>query len=142
MELLKRLLVENFLSFATLVVRHRNRLMIAERFNFLLSKIERTLAFFTASIASQRDRPLKRQHVLTLKKCPKCAEQLPISALVCDSCDYNFLSRTVGHRHKLLPSPSDPLAHEVSAANPRLINSPRQAKFSSRNSAAHQARNL
>ena len=49
----------------------------------------------------------KRQELVlsALKTCPKCAEQLPLSTLVCDTCDYNFLSRTVGHRHKLLPAP-------------------------------------
>ena len=49
----------------------------------------------------------KRQDVVlsALKTCPKCAEQLPLSTLVCDTCDYNFLSRTVGPRHKLLPAP-------------------------------------
>jgi hypothetical protein len=46
-----------------------------------------------------------------LKACPKCAEQLPLSTLVCETCDYNFLSRSVGHRHKLLPAP------EVAASN-------------------------
>jgi hypothetical protein len=41
-----------------------------------------------------------------LKACPKCADQLPLSALVCDGCEYNFLSGTVGSRHKLLPGPN------------------------------------
>jgi hypothetical protein len=84
------------------------------------------LAFLTARIASKKDGSFfkwfvagaflgiialpiaifKRQQVpSTLKKCPKCAEQLPVSALVCDSCEYNFISRIVGHGHKLLASP-------------------------------------
>ena len=46
-----------------------------------------------------------------LKACPKCAEQLPLSTLVCETCDYNFLSRSVGHRHKLLSAP------EVASSN-------------------------
>ena len=58
-------------------------------------------------------RIFKRQHLPALKNCPKCAEQLPPTALICDACDYNFLSRMVGHRHKLLPS-SEPLGHEAS----------------------------
>jgi hypothetical protein len=102
-------ILENFSSFATLV------LMIAEGFNFILfSGIALTFALLMARIARQKNSLFKRHRVPTLKKCPKCAEQLPISALLCDACDYNFLSRTVGHRHKLLPSPSDALAHEVS----------------------------
>jgi hypothetical protein len=69
------------------------------------------VTFLTARIASKKDRAIfKRQHVATLKKCPKCAEQLPLPALVCDACDYNFLSRMVGRRHELLPSPNKPLA--------------------------------
>ena len=49
-----------------------------------------------------------------LKKCPKCNEQLQLSALVCDACDYNFLAGSVTHRHKMLPAPSEPLPQEVS----------------------------
>jgi hypothetical protein len=49
-----------------------------------------------------------------LKKCPKCAEQLQLSALVCDACDYNFLAGSVTHRYKMLPAPSEPVAHEAS----------------------------
>lgn len=44
--------------------------------------------------------------VLAFKKCPKCADQLPVSALVCDACDYNFLAGSI-LRHKLLPAPED-----------------------------------
>ena len=108
-------ILENFSSLATLLVTNESTLMIVEGFNFFLfSGIALTFALLMARIASEKDGPFKRHHVLTLKKCPECAEQLPISALVCDACDYNFLCRTVGHRHKLLPSSSDALAHEVS----------------------------
>jgi hypothetical protein len=50
----------------------------------------------------------RREHpaLSALKTCPKCAVQLPLSTLVCDSCDYNFLSRTIGSRHRLLPAPN------------------------------------
>ena len=41
-----------------------------------------------------------------LKTCPKCADQLPLATLVCDGCEYNFLSGTVGSRHKMLPAPN------------------------------------
>ena len=40
-----------------------------------------------------------------LKKCPACAEQLPLSALICEGCDYNFLAGSVRYRHKMLPPP-------------------------------------
>ena len=61
---------------------------------------------FLAAVAFKGPRAKRQDRVLSaLKTCPKCAEQLPLSTLVCDTCDYNFLSRTVGHRHKLLPAP-------------------------------------
>jgi hypothetical protein len=101
-------ILENFSSFATLAVTNGSTLMIAEGFNFFLfSGIALTLALLMARMASQKDGIFKKQPAL--KKCPKCAEQLQPSALVCDACDYNFLSRTVGHRRKLchLPSPAN-----------------------------------
>ncbi len=89
------------------------------------------LAFLAARVANKRDGSFKsllaarikrivgRQHVelptLKLKKCPECDEQVPLSALICEACDYNFLSRAVAHRHKLLPAPSEPLVHEASS---------------------------
>lgn len=39
-----------------------------------------------------------------LKTCPNCADQVPLSTLVCDACDHNFLSGSIV-RHKLLPPP-------------------------------------
>jgi hypothetical protein len=89
------------------------------------------LAILTASIARRKDGSIfkwlfpatlvklfakKEPFALpAFKKCPKCDEQLPISTLVCDTCDYNFLAGTVRHRHKMLPAPADPLPHEASA---------------------------
>ena len=46
-----------------------------------------------------------------LKSCPKCTKQLALSTLVCDNCEYNFLSMTIGHRHKLLPAPDAAPSH-------------------------------
>ena len=40
-----------------------------------------------------------------LKPCPNCAEQLLISALVCDACDYNFLAARPLRGQQLLPPP-------------------------------------
>src|SRR6266542_2113218 len=109
-------ILESFSFFQTLVVTNRSTLMIAEGLNTLhFSAIALIVAFLTARIASEKDRSIfKRLHIATLKKCPKCDEQLPLSALVGAAFDYNFLSRMVGHRHKLLPSPSEPLAHHES----------------------------
>jgi hypothetical protein len=47
--------------------------------------------------------PAKR--IPAQKDCPHCAEPTPISALICDACDYNFLSGMVGTRQKALPAP-------------------------------------
>src|SRR4030095_11135655 len=47
------------------------------------------------------------------KKGPTCADNLPISTLVCDACEYNFLSGTVGLRNKVLPSPAETETHEA-----------------------------
>jgi Uncharacterised protein family UPF0547 len=45
------------------------------------------------------------QRIPARKKCPNCAEQLPLSALICDACDYNFLAMRPERGQKLLPSP-------------------------------------
>lgn len=47
----------------------------------------------------------KRSALPTAKKCPNCSDNQPMAALVCDACDYNFLSGTVGSRLKLLQAP-------------------------------------
>lgn len=58
-------------------------------------------ATFKKSFGRQKDLA-----ALAFKKCPQCADQLPLSALVCDVCDYNFLASSI-LRHKLLPAPDD-----------------------------------
>jgi hypothetical protein len=120
--------ISQILSSVTLAVTNGSTLIIdgdADVLHFLA--IALLVAFLTARIASKKDGSffkwfvagaflgiialpvaiaIKRRHVLSvLKKCPKCAEQLPLSALVCDACEYNFISRIVGHGHKLLASP-------------------------------------
>jgi hypothetical protein len=47
-----------------------------------------------------------------LKPCPNCAEELPLSAIICDACDYNFLAARPGRGQKLLP-PSEAVTREV-----------------------------
>jgi hypothetical protein len=41
-----------------------------------------------------------------LKACPNCAEQLPLSAIICNTCDYNFLAARPDRGQKLLPHPN------------------------------------
>jgi hypothetical protein len=45
------------------------------------------------------------KHSPELKPCPNCAEQVPLLALICDACDYNFLAARPGRGQKLLPTP-------------------------------------
>jgi hypothetical protein len=119
--------ISQSLSLVTLMVTNGSTLMIdggSDLLHFLA--IALTLGFLTARIASKKDGSFfkwfvagallgiialpvaifKRRHAVlaALKKCPKCAEQLPLSALVCDTCDYNFISRIAGHGHRLLAS--------------------------------------
>jgi hypothetical protein len=47
-----------------------------------------------------------------LKQCPNCAEQLPLSAIICETCDYNFLAERPGRGQRLL-SPPQPMTGEV-----------------------------
>ena len=58
-----------------------------------------------------RSRGPKELSILSFKKCPQCADQLPVSALVCDACDYNFLAGSI-LRHKLLPASESGIHHE------------------------------
>ena len=38
------------------------------------------------------------------KKCPQCSRELTASTLVCEHCDYNFLSMTTRHPRLMPPS--------------------------------------
>jgi hypothetical protein len=51
------------------------------------------------------NRIFEKQRLPILKKCPNCGEEVGLSALICDECDYNFLSGMVGRGQRLLPSP-------------------------------------
>jgi hypothetical protein len=52
-------------------------------------------------------RLLERRRLPALKSCPNCAEELPLSALLCESCDYNFLAERPGRGQRLLPAPDE-----------------------------------
>lgn len=53
-------------------------------------------------------RMFEKNRLLLSKKCPNCAAQLPLPALFCEACEYNFLSGAVGLRNKALPAPEAP----------------------------------
>ena len=119
--------ISQSLSLVTLMVTNGSTLMMDRDPDiFLFLALALTLAFLTARIASRKDGSFfkwfvagallgvialpvaifkRRRGVLSaLKKCPKCDEQLPLGALVCTACDYNFITRTVGNGHRLLAS--------------------------------------
>ena len=95
---------------------------------FLMARIaKRTHGSFSKSSAAEStltnnfvpDRFFASQRVPPQKNCPNCAEHVALSALICEACEYNFLSRMVGSRHKTLPLPA-PMTHEVS--QPSLVS--------------------
>jgi hypothetical protein len=51
------------------------------------------------------DRMFEQRNLPALKSCPGCAEQLPLSTLICESCDYNFLTGMAGGAQRMLPAP-------------------------------------
>ena len=126
--------MEQLSSLVKLVMTDGSTLMITADLNILqFSAIALILVFLMARIAKKKygsffrssraesvftnscvtNRFFASQRIAAQKNCPNCAEQLPLSALICEGCDYNFLSRMVGSRHKTLPLPA-PMTHEVS----------------------------
>jgi hypothetical protein len=69
------------------------------------NRFEASLAAKSFTEHSVAERFFPAQRIPTEKNCPNCAEPLPLSALICEACDYNFLSRSVGGKHKLLAAP-------------------------------------
>jgi len=57
------------------------------------------------TIASSNAKEHHPTDIRAFKNCPNCTDQLPLSTLVCDACEYNFLSGSTGSRYKLLPPP-------------------------------------
>jgi hypothetical protein len=132
-------LIENFSTLAKLALTDGRTLVIAEGADILpISAIALILVFLTIRIlqrkhgsffksfragspltsncASGRFFEIKR--IPAVKICPNCAEQLPLSALICHACDYNFLAARPERGQKLLPPPL-PMTHEVSGKESR-----------------------
>jgi hypothetical protein len=117
-------IVENLPTLTNVVLTYADNL-IAENLDVLsLSAVTLTLAFLvakrlrrkrTVSKSFQADesftrkrvtgRLFKSQRTPVLKPCPSCAQQLPLSAIMCDTCDYNFLAERPGRRQVLLAAP-------------------------------------
>lgn len=60
---------------------------------------------FQASSHTNNARIFERQRVPATKKCPGCEQQLPLSAIICEECDYNFLAARPDRLHSMLPAP-------------------------------------
>jgi hypothetical protein len=61
-------------------------------------------SFQTTSNTSNA-RIFERQRVPATKKCPGCEQQLPLAAIICEGCDYNFLAARPDRSHSMLPAP-------------------------------------
>jgi hypothetical protein len=51
------------------------------------------------------DRMFENLRVPAFKTCPNCEGQLPLSALLCGACDFNFLAGSLCRGNKMLPAP-------------------------------------
>jgi hypothetical protein len=105
-------------------------------FALLTARIARKLdGVFKYFVPRAVKNPFERKDsfaALAFKKCPKCAEQLPLSTLVCDACDYNFLAGSVIRPHTALPAPDEfrltkhrdkrlPITHSFSSESSELF---------------------
>ena len=117
--------VENLSNLANLVLTYGSTLVIAEGLDILpIVAVALILVLLTARIVKRKrsvlksfrargtvnnkrssGRLLKSQRSPVMKPCPSCAEQLPLSAIICRMCGYNFLAERPGRGQTLLPSP-------------------------------------
>src|SRR5262249_13930864 len=124
-------MIENLSNLANLVWTYGTRLLMAEGLDtFLIVAVSLMLVLFTAKTVRRKrsvrtfrvrrtatkkrasGRLSKRQRRAVLKPCPSCAEKLPVSAIICDACGYNFLAERPGRGQALLPSPHS-MNHEA-----------------------------
>jgi len=80
-----------------IVARRLKKLDIARRFHGLLPGALKK--------EPPADRMFEKLRVPANKKCPSCAHELPLSALLCDGCDFNFLAGSVIRSARMLPAP-------------------------------------
>jgi hypothetical protein len=125
-------IVENLSTLTNLLLTDGRALMKAGGVEkFLITAVALMLVFLAArvvrrkrgvpesfrarrTVANKRSfgRLFESQRSPALKPCPNCAEQLSLSAIICETCDYNFLAERPGRGQNLLPSPQ-PMADEV-----------------------------
>jgi hypothetical protein len=125
-------IVENLSSLANLVLTYGSTLVKTERLDTLdIAGVALIVVLLAARIVNRKlgflksfrawrtlnnkrsyGRLSERQRRPALKPCPNCAEQLPLTAVICYICDYNFLAERPGRGQTLLPAPQ-PMTHEV-----------------------------
>ena len=86
-------------------------LIVASLFTRGVKRKYGSIKFFLASIGLKKsyanDRMFENLRVSAFKKCPSCEKQLPLSALLCDACDFNFLAGNLYRSNKMLPALED-----------------------------------
>jgi hypothetical protein len=113
-------IVENLSNLMNFVLTYVSTLMIAGGVNILLviavvlilvllvariiKRKRHVLKAFGAQSTAASGRFFSSQRSPALKPCPNCGGQLPLSAIICDHCEYNFLAQRPGRGQKLLPS--------------------------------------
>src|SRR5262245_32530903 len=123
-------LVENLSNLANLISTYGSTFMIAEGLDSVsITAIAAILVLLTVRIVTRKrhGRKSSRRRGSTANKmtfvrrvkgqpvskpCPSCAELLPLSAIICGTCDYNFLAERPGRGQNLLPSP-EPMVHQA-----------------------------
>jgi hypothetical protein len=128
--------MENFLTWAALALMDARTPMIAGLDILHISAIALILIFLRLRMVNKKSgspfkyfraasatanhgasgRFLEIRRIPALKNCPNCAEQLPLSALMCDACDYNFLAAMPGRGQKLLPAPHQMSEQRIASA--------------------------
>jgi hypothetical protein len=110
-------IAENFSNLANIVSTYGSTLLVAAGQDpititavaliivlLALRMVKRKRGVFRSSRPRGSDSN-KRASSPTVKPCPSCAEQLPLTAIICGICDYNFLAERPGRGQKLLSSP-------------------------------------
>ena len=127
-------IVENLSNLANLLLTDGRALMVAGGPEILpIIAVALILVLLMVRIVKRKTfrtrgtscRLFERQRSPELKPCPNCTEQLPLSAIICNTCDYNFLAARPGRGQNLLPSPLTDHSRSAGARNrvPRtLIN--------------------
>ena len=123
-------LVATLSNLVNLISTYGSTFMIAEGLDTVsIAGIAAILVLLTARIVTRkRDarKSFRRRGAITntrafgrrakskpvLKPCPSCAERLPLSTIICGTCDYNFLAERPGRGQNLLPPP-EPMVDEA-----------------------------